>query len=107
MSTDNMAEVLREVSEHQRRVEEMEQHLQAALQVIARIEQRAQETGKGVADVKEQVAQLDIAALRDMAETMNAVKGLVYVLGWLERPAKWLATMVGLAAALYGLWSLK
>ncbi|MET0264101.1 MAG: hypothetical protein ABW202_00670 [Duganella sp.] len=107
MSTDNMAEVLREVSENERRVEEMEQHLHAALQRMARIEQRSQETRKGVADVRDQVAQLDIAALRDMAETMKAVQGLANVLGWLERPAKWLATMAGLAAALYGLWSLK
>ncbi|SEN31383.1 hypothetical protein SAMN05428959_1011135 [Duganella sp. CF517] len=37
---------------------------------------------------------------------MTSMRGGVRVLGWLERPAKWIAAMAG-AAAVYALWKLK
>lgn len=61
----------------------------------------------GIEVIRGLIAQLDIPALKDMGETMAAMRGGVKVLGWLERPAKWLATMAAAAAAIYGLWKLK
>jgi hypothetical protein len=66
-----------------------------------------QETLAGVDAIKALIGQLDISSLRDMADAMNSMKGGVKVLGWLERPAKWLLTMSALATAIYGLWKLK
>jgi archaellum component FlaC len=66
-----------------------------------------QETLAGVDSIKTLIGQLDIPSLRDIAEAMNSMKGGVKVLGWLERPAKWIAAMAGAAAALYALWKLK
>lgn len=67
----------------------------------------SQEALAGIDVIRGLVAQLDIPALRDMGETITAMRGGVQVLGWLERPAKWLATMAAAAAAIYGLWKLK
>lgn len=67
----------------------------------------SQESLAGIDTIRSLVAQLDIPALRDMGETIAAMRGGVTVLGWLERPAKWLATMAAAAAAIYGLWKVK
>ncbi len=66
-----------------------------------------QETLAGVDAIKALIAQLDVPSLREMAEAMNSMKGGVKVLGWLERPAKWIAAIAGAAAAVYALWKLK
>lgn len=62
---------------------------------------------EGIDALKGMIGQLDIPSLKDMAETMVAMRGGVQVLGWLERPAKWVAAIAGAAAALYALWKLK
>lgn len=66
-----------------------------------------QETLDGVDAIKQALALLDIPSLREMAEAMNSMKGGVKVLGWLERPAKWVAAIAGAIGALYALWKLK
>lgn len=67
----------------------------------------AQETLVGVDAIKGLIAQLDISALREMADAVNSMKGGVRVLGWLERPAKWIAAIAGAVLALYGILKLK
>jgi uncharacterized protein (UPF0335 family) len=66
-----------------------------------------QETLDGVAAIRSLFAQLDVPALREMADAMNSMKGGVRVLGWLERPAKWIAAIAGAVLALYGIFKLK
>lgn len=66
-----------------------------------------QETLAGVDAIKALIGQLDIPSLREIADAVDTMKGGVKVLGWLERPAKWIAAMAGAAAALYALWKLK
>lgn len=66
-----------------------------------------EETLAGIAAIKDLISQLDIPSLRDMAEVMTSMRGGVRVLGWLERPAKWIAAIAGAAAAVYALWKLK
>lgn len=67
----------------------------------------SQESLAGIDAIRGLVAQLDIPALRDMAEAVTSMRGGVRVLGWLERPAKWIAAMAGAAAAVWALWKLK
>lgn len=66
-----------------------------------------QETLAGVDIIKGLVAQLDVAALREMVNAVNSMKGGMRVLGWFERPAKWVSAIVGAALALYGIFKLK
>lgn len=66
-----------------------------------------QETLAGVDAIKALIGQLDIPSLREIADAVNKMKGGVTVLGWLERPAKWVVAVASAAAAIYGLWKLK
>lgn len=66
-----------------------------------------QETLAGVDSIKALISQIDIPSLREVVDAVNTMKGGVRVLGWLERPAKWIAAMAGAAAAVYALWKLK
>ena len=108
-------------AENQRRIAEMEG---VVAQVVVRLDAMAsdvhtlkgnmsgntaltQETLAGIDAIKALIGQLDIPSLRDMGEVMTSMRGGVRVLGWLERPAKWVAAMAGAAAALYALWKLK
>ena len=106
MPSDEVTDAARHL-DNQRRLTEVEEKLAAALLTIERLDARAQETLDGVGAIKLLFAQLDIPALREMVDAMNTMKGGVRVLGWLERPAKWLTVMAALAASIYGLWKLK
>lgn len=66
-----------------------------------------QETLAGVDIIKGLFAQLDVAALSEMVNAVNSMKGGMRVLGWLERPAKWFIAITGAAGALYGILKLK
>ena len=66
-----------------------------------------QETLAGVDAIKALIGQLDIPSLREIADAVNNMKGGVRVLGWLERPAKWVVAIAGAAVAIYGLLKLK
>ncbi|USX25775.1 hypothetical protein NHH73_24880 [Oxalobacteraceae bacterium OTU3CINTB1] len=108
-------------AENQRRIAEVEG---VVAQVVVRLDAMAsdvhtlkgnmagnttltQETLAGIDAIKALIGQLDIPSLRDMGEVMTSMRGGVRVLGWLERPAKWVAAMAGAAAAVYALWKLK
>lgn len=70
----------------------------------------SREAAEGIESIKVQMgqlSQLDIPSLKDIAEYMNNMRGGVRVLGWLERPAKWVAAIAGAVGALYALWKLK
>lgn len=70
----------------------------------------SREAAEGIEAIKQQLgqlAQLDIPSLKDIAEYMNNMRGGVRVLGWLERPAKWIAAIAGAFLALYGIFKLK
>lgn len=94
-------------TDNQRRIKELEDQLAAAVKTINRLDVRAQETLDVLGTIKGLIDQLDVPALREMADAMNTMKGGIRVLGWLERPAKWLTVMAALAASIYGLWKLK
>ena len=74
----------------------------------------SREAAEGIAAIKVQLAQqlaqmsqLDIPSLKDIAEYMNSMRGGVRVLGWLERPARWVIAIAGAVGALYGIFKLK
>ena len=127
MPADEVTDAQRHEDSH-RRLTEMEIGLgatnQAVAQVVVRLDalvddfhalkgnmagntRLTEETLAGIDAIKALIGQLDIPSLRDMAEVMTSMRGGVRVLGWLERPAKWIAAMAGAAAALYALWKLK
>ena len=127
MPADEVTDAQRH-EDNQRRLTEMEIGLGATNQVIAQAVDRldklandvhtmkgsmagntqmTQETLAGIDAIKALIAQLDIPSLREMADAVNTMKGGIRVLGWLERPAKWIAAIAGAAAALYALWKLK
>jgi len=120
MPADEVTEVMRH-ADNQRRLTEVED---TVARIVERLDKVAidvhtlkgnmagntlmtQETLAGVDAIKALIGQLDIPSLREMADAVNTMKGGVKVLGWLERPAKWLATMAAAAVAIYGLWKLK
>lgn len=70
----------------------------------------SREAAEGIEAIKQQLgqlAQLDIPSLKDIAEYMNSMRGGVRVLGWLERPARWVIAIAGAVGALYGIFKLK
>jgi len=70
----------------------------------------SREAAEGIEAIKQQLgqlAQLDIPSLKDIAEYMNSMRGGVRVLGWLERPARWVIAIAGAVGALYGILKLK
>ena len=70
----------------------------------------SREAAEGIEAIKQQLgqlAQLDIPSLKDVAEYMNSMRGGVRVLGWLERPARWVIAIAGAVGALYGIFKLK
>jgi hypothetical protein len=102
-----LTEVESTVAAIEQQLEKLSRDLHAVKGNMAGNTALTQETLAGVDAIKGLIGQLDIPALREMADALNSMKGGVHVLGWLERPAKWLATMAGLAAAIYGLWKIK
>ena len=105
-------------AENQRRIAEMEG---VVAQVVVRMDamandvhtlkgnmsgntQLTQETLAGIDAIKALIGQLDIPSLREIADAVNKMKGGVTVLGWLERPAKWVMAIAGAAAASYAAW---
>ena len=57
--------------------------------------------------LKTTVEKIDFTMLGDFLEAMGSMKGGIKVLGWLERPAKWVAAMAVAAAAVWKLWEHK
>jgi predicted ATP-grasp superfamily ATP-dependent carboligase len=53
------------------------------------------------------LGRIDFTVLADFLEAVSSMRGGIKVLGWLERPAKWIAAVGGAAVLLYSLWSRK
>lgn len=113
MPADEQTEALRH-EDTQRRLAEVEKRLDKLASDVHTMKGNmasntalTQETLAGVDAIKQALAQLDIPSLHEIAEAMNSMKGGVKVLGWLERPAKWVAAIAGAVGALYALWKLK
>lgn len=120
MPADEITDALRH-EDNQRRLTEMEEVVgQVVVQFAALADdvhtlkgnmagntRMTQETLAGVDTIKALIGQIDIPSLREVVDAVNTMKGGVRVLGWLERPAKWIAAMAGAAAAVYALWKLK
>lgn len=53
------------------------------------------------------IKRLDVEKIIELITAVDNMKGGVRVLGWLERPAKWIAAIGAAAAVIYSLWSQK
>ena len=62
-------------TDNQRRIKELEDQLAAAVKTINRLDARAQETLDVLGTIKGLIGQLDVPALREMADAMNTMKG--------------------------------
>lgn len=65
------------------------------------------EVADSQAELKAAVDKIDLTALTEFLEAMGSMKGGIKVLGWLERPAKWIAAMAVAAGAIWKLWEHK
>lgn len=55
--------------------------------------------------IEASLGRIDFTMLADFLEAVGSMKGGIKVLGWLERPAKWIAAIGAAATILYSLWS--
>jgi hypothetical protein len=62
------------------------------------------DVAEGQAQLKASVDKIDLTALTEFLEAMGSMKGGIKVLGWLERPAKWVAAIGGAIAVYYAPW---
>lgn len=53
------------------------------------------------------LAKIDVDKINQLVTAVDAMQGGVKVLGWLERPAKWIAAIGAAAAVIYSLWNHK
>lgn len=65
------------------------------------------EVADGQIELKAAVDRIDLTALTDFLEAVSSMKGGIKVLGWLERPAKWIAAIATAGTIIYSLWSHK
>lgn len=61
----------------------------------------------GQAELKASVDRIDFSVLTDFLAAVSSMKGGIKVLGWLERPAKWVAAVGGAAVLIYSVWNHK
>jgi len=57
--------------------------------------------------IQNSLKRIDFTMLADFLEAVGSMKGGIKVLGWLERPAKWIAAVGGAGILIYSLWSKK
>lgn len=65
------------------------------------------EVADGQAQLPASVERIDFTVLTDFLEAISSMKGGIKVLGWLERPAKWIAAVGGAVAIIYFVWNHK
>lgn len=51
------------------------------------------------------LAKIDVEKLGALIGAVDSMRGGIRVLGWLERPAKWVAAVGAAGAVLYSIWS--
>jgi hypothetical protein len=61
----------------------------------------------GQAEIKAAVDRIDFTVLTDFLVAVSSMKGGIKVLGWIERPAKWIAAVGGAAVIIYSAWNHK
>lgn len=57
--------------------------------------------------IKALIKQVDVEKIVELVGAVDSMRGGIKVLGWLERPAKWIAAVGAAAAVIYSLWSHK
>ena len=62
---------------------------------------------EGQDTIKNLIGEIDVGKINFLVETFDNMKGGVRVLGWLERPAKWIAAIGAAAAVIYSIWNQK
>lgn len=67
------------------------------------------EMTKGVVDgqdaMRAVLAKIDVDKVVALIGAFDSMQGGIRVLGWLERPAKWIAAVGAACAVLYSIWS--
>ncbi|QYF95590.1 hypothetical protein KY495_10810 [Massilia sp. PAMC28688] len=73
--------------------------------------QASNQMNKMMLDGQEQLAslikKLDVDKIVELIAAVDNMKGGVRVLGWLERPAKWVAAIGAAVAVIYSIWNPK
>ena len=62
------------------------------------------ETATAMDAIKVLLGKIDVDKIAQLVGVVDDMKGGVKVLGWLERPFKWIATLLGLFTAGYAAW---
>lgn len=57
--------------------------------------------------VKALLAKINVEKIIELVDAVDSMRGGIKVLGWLERPAKWIAAIGAAGAVLYSLWNHK
>lgn len=65
------------------------------------------EVADGQAAIAAQIDKIPVDELINIVGALNSMKGGLRVLGWLERPAKWLVSIATAAGVLYAVWKFK
>ncbi|MEO7494729.1 MAG: hypothetical protein ABIT83_17585 [Massilia sp.] len=68
-------------------------------------------TNRQIADsmlaMQELIGKVDFVKLAELVGALDSMRGGIKVLGWLERPAKWIAAVGAAVAVVYSLWNQK
>lgn len=51
------------------------------------------------------IKRLDVEKIVELVSAVDSMRGGIKVLGWLERPAKWIAAMGAAIAVVYSFWN--
>lgn len=57
--------------------------------------------------IKTLIVKVDVEKIVELVGAIDSMKGGIKVLGWLERPAKWIAAIGAAAAVIYSFWNHK
>lgn len=66
-----------------------------------------QDVATGQDAVKALLAKINVEKIIELVDAVDSMRGGIKVLGWLERPAKWIAAIGAAVAVLYSLWNHK
>ena len=57
--------------------------------------------------IKDLIKKVNVEKIVELVGAVDSMRGGIKVLGWLERPAKWIAAVGAAAAVIYSFWSHK
>ena len=78
--------------------------LAANTAITKEIGEQQKTTTESLQHMQVEIAKVDFGKLSDMVDAIDTMKGGVKVLGWLERPMKWVAAVAGAIAAVWALY---